>query len=481
MSPTRSSQEFPEILLFRADIRYEQDVVLVRQRARQLAGLLGFDNQEQTRLATSVSEIARNAYEYAGGGRVAFLVSGTFPQMLMIRISDDGRGIADLNAILEGRYDSPSGMGVGLAGARRLVDFFDIKSAPGQGTTVTLGKTLPASTEPITPTRVASLAAALTASQPRDILSELQSQNHELLRALDHLRARQAEVERLNAELAETNRGVLALYAELDDRALQLARASELKSNFLSNISHELRTPLNAIHNLARLLIDRTDGELTPDQNHQVVMIRRAATALTEMVNDLLDLAKIEAGKTVLRVTEFSVLELMGSLRGIMRPLLTADSVALVFDSPPADFTLQSDEGKVSQVLRNLVSNAVKFTEHGEIRVSARLEPASDTVEFTVSDSGIGIPPEDLERIFEDYTQLENSLQKRAVGTGLGLPLSRRLANLLGGTLTVTSRLGHGSLFTLSLPRVLPASPAAESHSASPASYASGSPTVQHA
>jgi signal transduction histidine kinase len=303
----RLSQDGTELLLFRADIRYEQDVVLVRQRARQLAGLLGFDNQEQTRLATAVSEIARNAYEYGGGGRAAFLLSGTLPRVLLIRISDDGRGIEDVNAILEGRYESPSGMGIGLAGARRLVDQFEIRSAAGSGTTVVLGKVLPLSAEPVTPARIAGLAASLTASQPRDVLSELQSQNHELLRTLDALRSRQVEIERLNNELEETNRGVLALYAELDDRALQLARASELKSNFLSNISHELRTPLNAIHNIARLLIDRTDGDLTAEQVHQVTMIRRAATALSDMVNDLLDLAKIEAGKTVVRIADITV------------------------------------------------------------------------------------------------------------------------------------------------------------------------------
>jgi signal transduction histidine kinase len=440
-----------EVLLFRSDIRHEQDVVLVRQRARQLAGLLGFDVQEQTRVATSVSEIARNAFEYAGGGRAAFLVDTDRRSTYFVRISDSGHGIADLAAILEGRYISPSGMGVGMSGARRLVDHFDVVTGK-DGTTVTLGKLIPQGSA-LNPARLQEIIQTLIASVPHDPMSELQSQNHELLRAMDEVLARQREVERLNAELAETNRGVLALYAELDDRALQLARASELKSRFLSNISHELRTPLNAIQNLTRVLLDRMDGNLTEEQDRQVTLIRSAAVTLTEMVNDLLDLAKIEAGKTVLRLTDFSVADLLGGLRGMVRPLVTSPNVTLVIDQPNWDWWMHSDEGKVSQILRNLVSNAVKFTEEGEIRVTASFHADQATFHFQVSDTGIGIAAEHLERIFEDYSQVEHTLQQKTIGTGLGLPLSRRLAELLGGELTVASDIGRGSTFTLCVPQ----------------------------
>ena len=440
-----------EALLCRIDIRYEQDVVLVRQRARQIAALLGFDAQEQTRLATSVSEIARNAFEYAGGGRAAFVVEHGRAPAFLIRIADEGSGIADLAAVLEGRYESPTGMGLGIVGARRLVERFDLASSGG-GTAVTLGKSLPAYSAPMTRERVSDITQALAAAAPGDPLAELQARNHELLRALDEVRARQSEVERLNAELAETNRGVLALYAELDDRALQLARASELKSNFLSGISHELRTPLNAIHNLTRLLLDRLDGNLTPEQEHQVAMVQSAAATLTDMVNDLLDLARIEAGKTVLRVAEFTVADLLGAVRGMLRPLLTSGSVDLVVDTPAPDWRMLGDEGKISQVLRNLVSNAVKFTVEGEIRVSASLD-VDDCAVFMVADTGIGIPAEHMERIFEEYAQVDSMLQRRANGTGLGLPLSRKLAHLLGGTLTAESTPGRGSTFTLRIPR----------------------------
>jgi signal transduction histidine kinase len=439
-----------ETRLLCAEIRYEPDVVLVRQRARQLAGLLRFDAQDQARIATSVSEIARNAFAYAGGGLVSFGVTGS---AYVITIADRGPGIPDLEAILEGRYQSTTGMGLGIVGARRLMHGFEITSG-ADGTTVTLRMDLPPASRGLSGPQLAALGHQLAAVTPHDPLGELQARNQELLRALEELRLRQHEVERLNGELAETNRGVLALYAELDDRALQLGRASELKSSFLSSISHELRTPLNAIHNLTRLLLDRMDGELTAGQEHQVRLIRDAAASLTDIVNDLLDLARIEAGKTVLRLSEFSVAEMLGTLRGMLRPLIAGDAVALTVEQADPGLMMASDEGKVSQVLRNLVSNAVKFTPQGEIRLTVEVDRSDDSVVFSVSDTGIGIAPADLDRIFEEYAQVDSPLQRHATGTGLGLPLSRKLASLLGGSLTAASTPGQGSTFTLRLPRV---------------------------
>ena len=162
--------------------------------------------------------------------------------------------------------------------------------------------------------------------------------------------------------MEDTNRGVVALYAELDERAEQLRRASELKSRFLSNMSHEFRTPLNSILALSRLLMDRTDGPLTLEQERQVTYIRRSAESLTELVNDLLDLAKVEAGKWRSVASYFTIGELFGALRGVMKPLQQNDAVDLISrcaDCPP----LFTDEAKLAQILRNLISNALKFTE----------------------------------------------------------------------------------------------------------------------
>ena len=193
---------------------------------------------------------------------------------------------------------------------------------------------------------------------------------------------RQAELSRLNQELEETNRGVVALYAELDEKAVALRRADELKSRFPLHVSHEFRTPLNSILALRQLLIRRADGDLSAEQERQVDYIRTAAGELSEMVNDLLDLAKVEAGKTEVRLGGLDVGHLFRALRGIMRPLAVNDAVALVFEEPAEGLTIQSDEAKVSQIVRNLISNALKFTEHGEVRVSSRLSAGGDQLEF---------------------------------------------------------------------------------------------------
>jgi signal transduction histidine kinase len=367
-------------------------------------------------------------------------------------VEDHGPGIPHLEDVLAGRYRSSSGLGVGLLGARRLADRFQIVAPQGQGTSVELAKVLP----PVRRTQslsVTELSRLLAAARPDDTATELEMHNQELLRVLATLAERQAEADRLNAELNETNRGVLALYAELDDRAAELARVSQLKSAFLSGITHELRTPLNAILNMTRILLARMDGDLSTEQEHQVTMIQRAATTLTDLVADLLDLARIEAGKTEIRLASFTVDDLFGALRGMFRPLLVADQVALLFECPDHEVTITTDEGKLSQILRNLISNAIKFTERGEIRVAAALAP-EDTILFSVTDTGVGIAPEDQTRIFEEFTQVDNPLQKHVRGTGLGLPLSRKLAGLLGGRLEVESTLGTGSRFALRLPRI---------------------------
>jgi len=280
----------------------------------------------------------------------------------------------------------------------------------------------------------------------------LQQQNQELLRALDELRARQLELAQLNRELDETNRGVVALYAELDDRADFLQRASELKSHFLSNMSHEFRTPLNSISALSQILLDRLDGELSGEQEKQVRFIKGSAQDLTDLVNDLLDLAKVEAGKVTIRPANFDVNTLFAALRGMLRPLLAQNSsVKLVFDDPDENIQIYSDEGKVSQILRNFISNALKFTERGEVRVSVS-RGTDNSISFSVADTGIGIYESDIERIFQEWTQIDGKLQKVAKGSGLGLPLSRKLAQLLGGNVQVKSHVGIGSTFTVIIP-----------------------------
>lgn len=288
-----------------------------------------------------------------------------------------------------------------------------------------------------------------------DRSEELHALARTLTEASEALDRSRSMVDTLERELDETNRGVMALYAELDERADKLRRADELKSRFLSYASHELRTPLNGIVGLVRLLrsagAPRSDDELK-----QLGFIQSAAEEMREMVNDLLDLAKVEAGKVTIQPSEFDLAFVFGALRGIFRPLLQTDSVTLIFEDTSAVPAIYSDEAKVSQILRNLLSNALKFTERGTVRVWAVTQ--GDTARIMVADTGIGIPEDQLVKIFEEFSQVDSPLQRRVRGTGLGLPLCRKLAELLGGKLQVESTMGKGSMFTLELPMAYPSS-----------------------
>jgi signal transduction histidine kinase/CheY-like chemotaxis protein len=434
-------------------LRTERDVVQARQRARELSAILGFDNQDQIRLATATSEIARNAFRYARNGKVTFSVVLDLPQRLEVCVTDCGPGIRNLEEILEGRYQSDTGMGMGIVGTRRLMDSFSITSVPS-GTAVEMQKRFPRHAGLLTAQSVGELSRRLQLKAPESPYEEIDRQNQELLKTLQELRSRQEELMLLNRELEDTNRGVVALYAELDERADYLRRASELKTKFLSNVSHEFRTPLNSIISLSRLLMDKIDGELSAEQEKQVRFIESSARDLQEMVNDLLDLAKVEAGKIKIRSKTFEVHELFSALKGMLKPLLADNtSVDLIFEDCSGVPALHTDEGKVSQILRNLISNALKFTPQGKVTVSVRSAPEGRVV-FVVADTGIGIPPEYHETIFKEFSQVENPLQERHRGTGLGLPLCRNLAMLLGGHLWLESEVGVGSAFYTEIPMI---------------------------
>ncbi len=408
--------------LLALEVHLEPDIVLARQRARQIAGLLGFNHLDQTRIATATSEIARNAFQYAGGGRVEFLIESGPKAAMLIRVRERGPGIRDLQAILDGQYVSSTGLGLGIVGAKRLMDRFAIESGPAGGVTVAMAKVIPHRTGATSPQEIARISAELARRSPQGLLEELQQQNQELLDTLQELRDRQAELAQLHSrELDETNRGVVALYTELDESTNALKRLSDLKSRFLSEMSHEFRSPLNSILSLTTFLIRRTDGELTSEQEKQVQLIRKSAEGLSILVDDLLDLAKVEAGKAAIRVAKFSVAEVFDSLQGTIRPTIDASAVRLIFETSPGLSPLQTDEGKLTQVLRNFLSNAVKFTVRGEIRLAARPGPA-DTIVFTVTDTGIGIAPGDLPRIFDEFGQIENPLQGAARGPGWECP-----------------------------------------------------------
>ena len=277
----------------------------------------------------------------------------------------------------------------------------------------------------------------------------------------EQLAAAQSQVDALSAELEETNRGVLALYAELDVQADALRQANELKSRFLAYMSHEFRTPLGAIQSIARLLIDRLDGPLTDEQDRQVRFIQQTTAEFSEMVNDLLDLAKVEAGRIDVSPAWFDMVALFSALRGMFKPVLTNPEVTLIFEDPVDVPLVFSDDRKLAQILRNYISNALKFTTRGEVRVAAR-RTADEQIVFSVCDTGIGIAKEYHHAMFQDFSQIDSPIQKSLRGTGLGLSLSRRLAELLGGSVAMESELDKGSTFYVTIPlQPGPATPSA--------------------
>jgi len=435
-------------VLARLPIAQDADIVSVRQCARRIAEWLGFDRQAQTRIATAVSEIARNAYYHGGGGDIEFAVDAAAkPELFCICVSDRGPGFSNPAIGPDGARDG--GHGIGLISARRLIDQIDIESSSA-GTTVRLAQRIARAAAAKLTTQALDAIGARLPGASADPVVVLHEQNREIIDSLAHLHERQAETERLNRELDETNRGVVALYSEIEQKAEQLRSVSDMKSRFVSNMSHEFRTPLNSILALSRLLIDGIDGELNSEQLRQVDYIRKAAQGLLEMVNDLLDLAKVEAGKLDVRPTRFHIGDVFSSLRGSLRPLMVNPAVELSFDEPAGLPEVYADEPKVAQILRNLISNALKFTQRGHVHVGARHEPWRDRIVFAVEDTGIGIDAAGLAAIFQEFTQIDGVLQHG--GTGLGLPLSRRLAQLMGGDVTARSEPSVGSTFELFLP-----------------------------
>ncbi|MET9397174.1 HAMP domain-containing protein [Kitasatospora sp. NPDC002965] len=319
------------------------------------------------------------------------------------------------------------------------------------------------------------------------LLLESQRLTAELSMRSAELEARQEELERTNEELqekaeqlAQQNRDIEIKNSEieearqvLEERAEQLALASRYKSEFLANMSHELRTPLNSLLILAKLLSDNNEGNLSPKQVEFADTIHGAGSDLLQLINDILDLSKVEAGKMDVRPARIALVQLVDYVEATFQPVALDKNLEFgVRVSPALPVTLHTDEQRLQQVLRNLISNAVKFTDAGAVdfsitpagpdvpqHVRERLleagaiqGPDDPLIAFAVSDTGIGIPDNKLREIFEAFKQADGTTSRKYGGTGLGLSISREIARLLGGEIHAESELGKGSTFTLYLP-----------------------------
>jgi signal transduction histidine kinase/CheY-like chemotaxis protein/HAMP domain-containing protein len=300
------------------------------------------------------------------------------------------------------------------------------------------------------------------------LTAELQTRSSELQARSEELQQSNADLEDKAALLAEQKRDIEAKNEEIErarekieERARQLALATQYKSQFLANMSHELRTPLNSLLILARLLAQNPGRNLTAKQVEYAHVIHSAGSDLLQLINDILDLSKVEAGRMDVRTERFTLAALTEDIQATFRPL-TAEKgldfeVSVEASAPPE---LITDRQRLRQVLGNLLSNAVKFTERGRVtlRVSTGADGAEDgpVAVFSVTDTGIGIAPENLAVIFGAFQQGDGTLSRRYGGTGLGLSIASEVSALLGGTIGATSDLGQGSTFTLSVPAVLP-------------------------
>src|SRR5271165_2075558 len=311
------------------------------------------------------------------------------------------------------------------------------------------------------------------------LLTESQRLTSELQARSEELQAQQVELQRSNAELedkaallAAQNRDIETKNAEIEqarqeieERARQLALASKYKSQFLANMSHELRTPLNSLLILARLLAQNPGRNLTAKQVEYANVIHSAGSDLLQLINDILDLSKVEAGRMDIHAERFPLSALLEDVQATFQPLTAEKGLEFAVEADPeAPTELRTDRQRLRQVLGNLLANAVKFTEQGHVmlrvgrypRTARRTAGGGDALVFSVADTGIGIAPENLSTIFGAFQQGDGTLSRRYGGTGLGLSIAREVGTLLGGEITAESELGQGSTFALYLPCELP-------------------------
>jgi len=426
------------------DLRSQEDVLLTRRRTRDLAALLQFTPAEQIGLSTAVWEVARLA-EHDGHVELAVVDA---PPSVAVSITISGVPRAALTVTAKGpRLD--------LEALRRLVDRVEARDVNGAAVVRLVATAGPDAWLP----GVDELELVLerltlhdTGGGAPGLLDELRQQNFELLTTLATLRDREKELTRLNGELADTNRAVTALYAELAAQTAELRRRAAAVSKFLSSMTHELRTPLYAVRGMTEAILRDHEDHLNEGIRQDVLLIDGAMLEALALVNDSLDIAKVEAGRTSVRLSDVVVAELLATLRAVMSSLRRNERVELLFEEPDPIPVLRTDAFKLSQILRNFIVNALKFTEAGHVRVTASAATDGQAVRFEVSDTGPGLSEADQEQAFDEWVTFGEEREGGMRGTGLGLPLSRRLAEILGGEVGVRSTLGEGATFFVQIP-----------------------------
>ena len=437
-------------------LRRENDLLLARQRSRQITQLLGFSTGNSTRITTALAEIARNAFGYGGGGTVAFSIEGekAGEQSLIVEVADHGPGIAHLDTILAGKYGSETGMGIGITGSRALMDEFRIETTAGIGTRVTMAKRLPRSAGRVGAVEIARLTDSLSARDDGSPFGELQLQNQELLSALDEITKREAEVTRLSL-VAEEARG------RAEAAQLVAERAVAVQERFMALTTHEFRTPLNSMLGYLDLLDMELKASLTEKQSAYFMRLQRACKHLVGVTNDFLDMSKGEAGQLTVARHSGAARLVISEAAALVATQAAARQVEITLTESTERVMYMGDVDRVRQVLINVLGNAVSYTPAGGIiRVTAAVvanPPEGSALvggpwcTIRVEDSGPGIPADKVAHVFDPFVQVASSDQAGRKGTGLGLTVSRQLALLMGGDLIAEGSAGirGGAAFTL--------------------------------
>jgi signal transduction histidine kinase len=401
-------------------------LVAIRDRSRQIGELFGLDNVQRTRFVTAVSEIARNAVQFAGGGTLTFLVGDATDaddtQCVIAQISDSGPGIVNLDELLREHHGRPSEVGVGIPGSRRMTDGFFIHSQPHKGTTVTLEMFLPRGTARLSSRDLSLRVEQLTRRKPQTPVEELEHQNREMLLTLEELRRKKVELE--DADLR--------------------------KNEFLAMLAHELRNPLAAIS----LSLELAERATQPPVEQTLGVIGRQTAQLSRMVNDLLDVSRITRGKVELQTEVASITTLIEG--GIEMSLAELDRRGhkVRVEYPGETIAVRVDVARMKQVFNNIIHNAARYTQQPDV-IEIRATRVGDDVQVAITDRGVGIDPAMLPRVFDLFAQGPTSIGRQDAGLGIGLTVVQRLVRDHGGSVAAFSNgVGMGSRIVVTLPTV---------------------------
>ncbi len=434
-------------------IEGEQDLIVIRRRTKQIGQLLSLSESEQTKMATAVSEVSRNAWQFAKKGTVVFFIDDANKPYFGVSIEDNGSGIEDVNKYLEGHVSHCRG----LFGARRLVDRFDVDTSEN-GTMIYLRKLLRSRAHAFTASEVTTISESLGKLAQQTPFDEVYSQNQELLYTLEELQQKQEE---LDESLRREHDLGVSLENQIQARTSELLyarddamQANNLKSQFVANISHELRTPLSSVVGLAELLA--TSPELSKDDKELAENLLDSSKKLLEILNNLLDFTRIDVGKMTIESNQFSPRELLAMVMTQYQEEAQRKSIMLFlessFDVPDKCF---GDEKKIMHILMSLTKNAIKFTNSGSVRLSVSVLSTKDDsikLKMSVTDTGIGIAKHNQDCLFQPFSHIDGQAGKQFGGTGLGLSLTKSYVTLLGGEINVMSEPNRGSTFWFTIP-----------------------------